>query len=83
MTTASLWGAMATMSTTDEETFRGTVQGCTPDSDSATVIVIRRGLGRSGRVWLTFNGSIRATLVMTDQQTGRLLDLLGAAQGNR
>lgn len=71
------------MSTSSEETFRGTLQGCTPDRDSATVIVTRRGLGRDGRVWLTFNGSIRATLVLTDQQTGRLVDLLDAAQGNR
>ena len=67
------------MSTTSEETFRATLQGCTPESDSATLIVTRRGLGRSGRVWLTFNGSIRATLVMTDQQAVRLLDLLAAA----
>ncbi|MCA1671458.1 MAG: hypothetical protein LC799_04395 [Actinobacteria bacterium] len=69
------------MSANGEETFRGTLQGCTPDSDSATVIVTRKGLGRNGRVWLTFNGSVRATLVMTDQQTGRLVDLLDAAQG--
>lgn len=69
------------MSTGGEETFRGTVQGGTPERESATVIVTRRGLGRNGRVWLTFHGSIRATLVMTDQQTGRLIDLLHAAQG--
>ena len=75
-------GAVATMSTIDEETFRGTVEGCTPDTDSATVIVTRRGLGRSGRVWLTFNGSIRATLVMTDQQTEWLVELLIAARRN-
>lgn len=68
------------MSTSGEETFRGTVQGGTPDSGSATLIVTRKGLGRNGRVWLTFHGAIRATLVMTDQQTGRLIDLLHAAQ---
>lgn len=71
------------MSTSGEETFRGTLQVHTPDDDPATVIVTRRGLGRSGRVWLTFNGSMRTTLVMTDQETVRLTDLLGAAHEPR
>ena len=68
------------MITDGEETFRGTMQGHTPEHDSATVIVTRKGLGRGARVWLTFYGSIRATMVMTDQQTGRLMDLLEAAR---
>lgn len=71
------------MSTTSEETFRGTLQAHTPESDPATVIVTRRGLGRYGRVWLTFNGAIRTTLVLTDQETVRLVDLLGAAKDRK
>jgi hypothetical protein len=45
-----------------DETFRGTMCGRTPDGQLATVIVTRQGLGRNGRVWLTFNGAIKTTL---------------------
>lgn len=31
--------------TNPEETFRGTMRGCTPDGDFSTVIVTRKGLG--------------------------------------
>jgi hypothetical protein len=41
------------------ETFRGTMQGRTPEGERATVIVLRRGEGLNGRVWLTFNGAIK------------------------
>ncbi len=44
---------------TRDETFRGAMRGRTPDGEPTTVIVTRQGLGRDGRVWLTFNGAIR------------------------
>jgi hypothetical protein len=40
------------------------------------LIVTRQGLGRDGRVWLTFNGSIKTTVVMINGETGQLGELL-------
>ena len=34
-------------------------------------------------VWLTFNGAIKTTVVMTDPQTKELVGLLGDAQSAR
>ena len=64
---------------TPDETFRGTMRGSTPDGDYATVIVTRQGLGSAGRVWLTFNGAIKTTVVMTDLETAQLGELLDKA----
>jgi biotin-(acetyl-CoA carboxylase) ligase len=47
------------------------------------VIVTRKGLGRSGRVWLTFLGALKTTVVMSDEQAGNLAELLHAARGSR
>lgn len=65
------------------ETFRGTMRGRTPDGDPTTVIVTRRGLGRDGRAWLTFDGAIKTTVVMTDEETEQLVELLAAATDGR
>jgi len=48
---------------TPDETFRATMRSCTPNGEPHTV----RGPGNSGRVCLTFNGTIRTTVVMTNQ----------------
>lgn len=61
----------------ERESFRGTVEGHTPENKSATVIVMRR----KQRVWLTFNGAIKTTVVMTNADTAELIGLLQAAQG--
>lgn len=50
-------------------TFRG-VEG-----DPATVIVMRT----RGQVWLTFNGAVKTTVAMTDQQAGQLIEALHTA----
>jgi hypothetical protein len=68
---------------TRDETFRGTMRGRTPDGEFTTVIVTRQGLGRAGRVWLTFNGAIKTTVVMTDGETGQLGELLDKATVQR
>ena len=68
------------MSIDGVETFRGTMKGRTPEGYNATVIVLRRGEGLNGRVWLTFNGAIKTTVVMTDPETEKLVELLGDAQ---
>lgn len=64
---------------TPDETFRGTMQGRTPDGEFTTLIVTRQGLGSSGRVWLTFDGAIKTTVVMTNGETGQLGELLDKA----
>jgi hypothetical protein len=59
-----------------DETFRATWRVRTPDRDFTTLIVLRRGLGPAGRVWLTFDGAIRTTAVMTDAEAVHLAGLL-------
>jgi hypothetical protein len=66
-----------------EESFRATLRTRTPEGELATVIVTRQGLGRGGRVWLTFDGAIKTTAVMTDPETGELAELLGKAVAAR
>ena len=66
-----------------DETFRGTMCGRTPDGQPATVIVTRQGLGPDGRVWLTFNGAIKTTVVMTNPETAQLWELLNKATAAR
>ena len=62
-----------------DETFRGTMRGRTPDGDPSTVIVTRQGLGSAARVWLTFHGAIKTTVVMTNPETMQLCELLNKA----
>ncbi|MGH3813006.1 MAG: hypothetical protein ACRDUV_11185 [Pseudonocardiaceae bacterium] len=64
---------------TPDETFRGTMRGRTPDGAFATLIVTRQGFGRDGRTWLTFDGAIKTTVVMTNAETGQLGELLDKA----
>ena len=66
-----------------DETFRATMRGRTPEGDLATVIVMRRGLGSSARVWLTFSGAIKTTVVMTSPETEELVGLFNDAQRAR
>ncbi|MGH8966401.1 MAG: hypothetical protein ACRDXB_13890 [Actinomycetes bacterium] len=66
-----------------DETFRGTMRGCTPDGEPTTVIVTRQGLGRAAQVWLTFNGAIKTTVVMTNPETMQLGELLTKATAAR
>jgi hypothetical protein len=56
---------------TPYETFRGTLPICTPDGESATLIVTRQGQGSAGRVWITFSGAWVTTAVMTDVECSR------------
>ncbi|PZS37447.1 MAG: hypothetical protein DLM62_19185 [Pseudonocardiales bacterium] len=65
---------------TAHETFRGAVQGHTFDGRAhATVIVTRQGQGIEGRVWVTFDGATRTTVVMTEGETADLRELLDEA----
>jgi hypothetical protein len=67
----------------EEEFYRGTLQVRTIEGEAHTVIVMRRGLGRSARVWLTLNGAWKTTLRMTDPEAARLAELLTEAQGTQ
>lgn len=62
-----------------DETFRATLRVRNPDREPATLIVIRRGLGRTAHVWLTFDGGWKSTAVMDQRETTQLVDLLSAA----
>jgi hypothetical protein len=64
---------------TRDETFRGVMQVRTPDGEIATVIITRQGLGAAARIWLTFNGATKTTVVMTNGETGTIRELLDKA----
>lgn len=64
---------------TPEELFRATLRASTPLGELTTIIVTRQGLGRVGRVWLTLDGAMKTTAVMTDSEAGQLVELLGKA----
>ncbi|MBV9163970.1 MAG: hypothetical protein JO281_21035 [Pseudonocardiales bacterium] len=66
-----------------EETFRGTVQAHNLDGEPHTVIVLRRGLGRDARVWLTLNGAWKTTVSLTEPEVSQLCELLTKAQRAR
>jgi hypothetical protein len=64
---------------TPDETFRATLRGQTPEGEPTTLIVTRQGLGHAGRAWLTFDGAIKTTVVLTEQEAEQLAGLLGDA----
>jgi hypothetical protein len=66
---------------TPSEVYRASLPGRTPEGAPSTVIVTRQGVGAHGRVWLTFNGAIKTTVVLTDLEAAELRGLLGKATG--
>lgn len=60
----------------ERERYRGTLSARNPDNEPATLIVLRRGK----HIWLTFDGGIRTSLAMTDDESTRLVELVRAAQ---
>ena len=66
---------------TPDETYRTTMCVQTPEDGPATLIITRQGLGRDARVWLTMNGSIRATAVLDNQQVSQLTSKLRTEAG--
>lgn len=53
---------------TPYETYRTTMQIQTPEHGPATLIITRQG----SRTWLTLDGSIRTTAILTDQLVSEL-----------
>lgn len=64
----------------EQESYRAVLKLCTPEGEIATVIVLRRGCGHAGRVWLTFNGALKTTVAMNDREAGQLTDAIDAAR---
>jgi hypothetical protein len=53
----------------------------TPEDGPATLIVTRQGHGGAARMWLTLDGSIRATAVLDDQDVNQLASKLRMESG--
>ncbi|MGH4015297.1 MAG: hypothetical protein ACRDSL_15505 [Pseudonocardiaceae bacterium] len=57
------------------ESYRRVLPFHTPEGQTATVIVMRR----KSAVWLTFNGAVKTTVVMTIQESGHLIEAVAEA----
>jgi len=64
----------------EQESYRATIQLRTPDGERSTLIVLRRGCGQNGRIWLTFDGALKTTVTMDDQQSDELTGMIKAAR---
>lgn len=60
----------------EKESYRATIVLRTPEGEHTTVIVMRRGC----TVWITFDGAIRTTTVMSDPEASQLIEAITAAQ---
>lgn len=62
------------------ETFRRVVEDLrTPEGARCTLIITGRGDGDRWRIWLTFAGGIRSTVVLTSRQAAAVVSALTAA----
>lgn len=66
---------------TPEETYRATMRVQTPEDGPTTLIITQQGLGRAARVWLTLEGSIRATAVLDAHAVSQLASKLQRESG--
>lgn len=64
----------------ERERYRATIPLRTPDGELATLIVLHRGRGNDGRVWLTFDGAIKTTVTMDNRETDEVVSMIKAAQ---
>jgi hypothetical protein len=53
------------------------------EGEPTALIVTRRGVGRSGQVWLVDTGRITTTVVLTSQEAQQLARMLGDASSTR
>lgn len=58
------------------ETFRAMLRVQTLEGEPTTLIVTRLDADRAGRVWLTGNGRIQTTVVLTSQEAEELAGML-------
>lgn len=73
-------GGLAMELHSERESYRSTIQLRTPDGAPATLIVLRRGHDRDGRVWITFDGALKTTLSMNDRESGEVIGMIKGAQ---
>ena len=66
---------------TPHEAFRATLAGRTADGAQNTLIITRQSAHRAGPVWLTLLHGMSTTVVLTDDETDRLIALLRRAKG--
>ncbi|MGH3867923.1 MAG: hypothetical protein ACRDQ4_17730 [Pseudonocardiaceae bacterium] len=59
-----------------DETFRAMLRAQMLEGEPTALIVTRRGLGGAGHVWLTGNGRITTTVVLTRQEAEQLAGML-------
>ena len=64
---------------TPDEAFRATLAGRTADGADNTLIITRQ----AGQVWLTLLQNMSTTVVLTDDETDRLIALLRRAKEAR
>ncbi len=64
---------------TPDEAFRATLAGRTADGADNTLIITRQ----AGQVWLTLLQNMSTTVVLTDEETDRLIALLRRAKETR
>jgi hypothetical protein len=57
------------------ESYRRVLPFRTPEGQAASVIVMRR----KSAVWLTFDGALKTTVVMTPQESGHLIEAVTEA----
>lgn len=67
----------------EREHYRAVIELRTPEGETATVIVTRRGSGHPGQVWLTFHGALKTTLAMNDQEAQKVTDAIETARRPR
>ena len=68
---------------TPHESFRATLPARIADGSDNTLIITRQGRGLAGRVWLTLLHGMSTTVVLTDDETDRLIALLRRAKEAR
>lgn len=64
----------------ERESYRSTIRLRTPEGESATLIVLYRGRGHEGCVWLTFDGALKTTVTMNDRESQEVASMIKAAQ---
>lgn len=67
----------------EREHYRAVIELRTPEGETATVIITRRGCGNAGLIWLTFDGAIKTTVAMDDQEAGQVTDAIDTARRPR
>lgn len=64
----------------EHERYREVLNLRTPEGEAASVIVTRQGFGCRGRVWLTFQGAIKTTVMMDTEEAENVIGMIKAAQ---